>query len=336
VIASERLYIVEPDGHVALHPEQVGEGVALASNREALFGIFKRDGQRELRRITQGESELVRSLDDPFGALVATDSELALLSWAEKALVLQRFSLSGKLAERVTFGAPSAVAYAELRRAADQLYVVIWGNAAPWVTLGRMTAQHGYEKLAEAGSEIAGPLALGGGTYVARDGAFAALEEGSARIGGSEYVTCLGSYAGLSYACVHGDLMRVDQHGLGAPLFELGQLHEPNYQGLPAPAQRDCMARWLDLREHLANAPAANAENDSAAPDPGPSAARVSDAAVRRDDSEPMPAHAQPGCALGPRSARPRWLNAIALAVLFARCCRRRALRAARSSRTCL
>jgi hypothetical protein len=313
LVASEKLFIVEPDGRVSLHPKQVGEGVALASNGEALFGLFLHEGQHELWRITESTSDLVRKLEEPFAALAAADSELSLLSWAGSALVLQTLSVSGELGERVTWSAPSAVAHAELRLTSDQRNVAIWGSAAPWVTLGHVTAQ-GYEQLAEGRSDIFGPVALAGGVFVARDGAFEALPEGAAQAGRSDYLTCLGSYAGLSYACAHGDLMRVDAAGIGAPLFELSALRAPNYVGLPEGARADCNARWLDLQAHAATVAQANTAADAGAPDAG------------AEGDPPQESAAKPGgCTLatGARTVHAWWLSAIWGLVLTARVSRR-------------
>ncbi len=310
VVAAAELFLVEADGRISPHPSQVGPGVALTSSRDALYGIFRVDGHRELRRITQSSSELIRSLDEPFAALAASENELALLSWAESTLVLQKVLRPGELGARVTWSAPSDVAYADLRGAGDQLYAVIWANAAPWVTLGRVTAQ-GYVQMLEAGGDIAGPLALAMDTWVARDGAFGPLKDGGMVPQPSPHVTCLGSYLGLDYACVDGDLVRVEEDGLGASLFELTSLREPNYEGLSEAARTDCMARWLDVQIHLASAAASGGAADASTPAVD---------TTQRDDGPSMPNGA--GCTLGLNTTHACtrhawWLSAIALAALF-------------------
>lgn len=100
LVAGETLFVVEPDGVVSPHPSKPGTGIALAHNRDALFGLFQRDDKYELQRITERTSELVRVLDEPFRLLVASDSELSLLGWTGRSVVLQRFSLDGESRQR--------------------------------------------------------------------------------------------------------------------------------------------------------------------------------------------------------------------------------------------
>jgi PAS domain-containing protein len=304
LVAGERLFVVAPDGVVSPHPSQPGTGIALANNSAATFGLFSRDAQYELRHITESTSELIRILDEPFRLLAASDSELSLLGWTGSSVVFQTMSLAGEPRERVEWIAPSAVSYAELRVAAEQLYILIWGSAAPWATLGRMTAG-AYEPLREANANIAGPVALDTGTLVALDGELEVLEDGAAVDVRGNKVTCLGGVLGQPYACAHGDVLRVEPDGLGSPLFEIVSLREPDYRGLSEAARMDCMTRWLDVKVDVASrAPSSAAAQDAAVPD-----------MVKPTDSAARPA----GCALGARARHVWWLEAMLLVVLAAR-----------------
>jgi hypothetical protein len=305
VVASESLFLIAPDGQVAPHPSELGAGVALANNRDALFGLFKRAGQYELQRVSQSASELVRLLEEPFDALAASDSQLFLLGSRQRTLWLQMLSLTGELGERVTWNAPHDVAYAELRLAHEQLYVVVWGRSAPWVTLGRVTPQ-GYEPLREANTDIAGPIALGEDALLALDGRVETLREGAPLAGLESYVTCLGSEHGQAYACAHNDVLRVDQDGLGAALFEVAALQVPDYEALAPRVRPDCVTRWLDVEEHVAMLAESDSVGASGAADAGPSAA-----------AQPSPSSAKPGgCAIGVGGEHARWLGATFVLVL--------------------
>jgi hypothetical protein len=301
VVAREGLFVVEADGRVSAHPAPIAVGVALASHGDAAFGIFEHEGRRELRRITRSTNDLVRSLDEPFRVLAAGERELWLLSWVEKTLVLQSIFLSGELGKRVTWTAPSVVASAELRELAGRLYVSIWGSAAPWATLGQVTEQ-GYEPLVEARSGIAGPIGLPSGTYVALDGAYERLVQGAMGATPSSYMTCLGSQLGLAYGCAGGALWRVDENGLGAPLFELTSLREPSYAGLDEVQRADCKVRWLDLRDHIAEVSRASVAADASVTDATVQNVGAPDAAADAASSADAS-----GCALGGAAARGAW-----------------------------
>jgi len=324
LIASDALFVVEQDGRVSPHPIQAGSGVVVTNNRDAAFGVFKHEGRYELRRVTEGTNDLVRVLEQPFGALVASDREVSLLRWLDSTLVLQRMSLTGELRESLTWTVPNAVAYARLRTAGDSLYVLVWGRSAPWVTLGRVTAR-GYEPMREASSDIAGPVALAvdpPDTLVALDGTIERLEGGTSVDAHGNRATCLGTNDAQPYACVHGDLLRVDPGGLGAPLFELSALREPDYQTLPAALRMDCSTRWLDLRDHVASLLSSGSAADAGVADAAtPDAATLTPGAGRHS-----------GCSLGASSGRPGPLLLYALMLFFAAARSRRGGRGPRTS----
>jgi MYXO-CTERM domain-containing protein len=284
IVASDSLSIVEQDGRVALHPVQSGAGIVAASHRDAVFVIFKHEGKVELRRVTGTTNELVRLLDQPFGALVASVDELSLLRWLDNTLVLQKLSLTGEPLGSVTWTMKSPVAYARLRLAGSQLYVVVWGRSAPWVSLGRLTAQ-GYEPLREASTDVAGPVSLATGTLVAIDGVLQSLETGALVDTLGYRATCLGERDGLAYACAHSDLLRVDASGLGAPLFEVASLRAPDAQALSEVARADCTTRWLDLQNDIAVARAASAPHDAGASAPDAATADASTPLARASDT---------------------------------------------------
>lgn len=180
------------------------------------------------------------------------------------------------------------MAFAELRSVGEQLFAVIWGRSAPWVTLGRVTAQ-GFEVLREGQSTIAGPLALAEGVALAIDGApelLDASDEGALGAGSDSAIQCLESFAGRDFACVSGALRSFDARGLGAPVFQLASLEDPDYQLLPEAVRADCAFRWRDLREHVAmlNGEASGApeggmpaDDDAAAADAAPDAGMPSE-----------------------------------------------------------
>jgi hypothetical protein len=333
LIAAVRLFVLEADGRVSPHPEDVGEGIALARGGDALYGLFSRDGRVELRRLEATHSELVHSFEEPLSALTASASMIAVMHYAQRTLVVQKLSPQGELGERVSWDAPSAVAFAELRSANDQLYAAIWGRSAPWVTLGRVSAQ-GYEPLREAQSSIAGPLALEDGAAVVLDGAPELLDgEGElALMQGDGAIQCLDSLAGRAYACVHAGLWRFDARGVGEPLFQLASLREPDYQLLREAYRADCAFRWRDVREHVAEL---NAEANAAV-DAGAAEADDPDAVGRdaADAARPADNPAADGCALGARAARSQgWLPAALLALILVRRARRGAISGSSSGR---
>jgi hypothetical protein len=309
VIAGAGLFLVDPDGRVTPHPEDVGDGIALSRNRAELFGLFTRDDRVELRRIERDHSVLLHAFDEPYTQLAARHGTLSVLRAAQRELVVQHVSDSGELQERVSWSMPNNVAFAELHAADDQLYVRIWGNAKPWVTLGRI-ADSGFEPLREAQGAIAGPLALTKSSLVALDGTLQSLDDARTPASqGDGMVNCLDRFDGIAYACVSQGLRRVDDTGVGEFLFQLTSLREPDYQSLRASQQADCAFRWRDVQEHVTElaAQASGVRPSAADTDAG-------------DDAEPEPsatsAAAGAGCSLAPRPAGAQWLHALLLPLL--------------------
>ncbi|MET0283467.1 MAG: hypothetical protein ABW352_03330 [Polyangiales bacterium] len=233
LVASDELFVVGQDGRVARHPVQSGLGFAAASQRDAVLVVFQDEGRWELRRVTASSNELVRTLAQPVDALAGDGSTLR---FEDRELTVE----TGQ--RTITWTAPSYVASAQLRIAAAQLHVVTHGRSAPWVTLGRIL-DGAYEPLLEASVDIAGPA----GNLVAVDGKLRTLS--GTPIETAERVTCLGEVDGTLYACSRGDLFRVDERGLGDPLFTVAGLQDPDYSTLTETARADCTTRWVDLRD---------------------------------------------------------------------------------------
>lgn len=273
VVAGTDLTLVDAEGRVTLHPERLGTSLALARTADALFGLFLRDGKREVRRIEATHSALLYTSDVPFTMMAAYDDTISLSHFMQETVVVQHISVLGEPGPRVTWLAPSGVAYAELRATGDRLYAVVWGNRHPWVTLGRVT-HDAYQHLREAQSAIAGPLELLGATAVATDGQLGWLEGGEGSlVQGEGAVSCLDSLQGRGYACVSEGLKAFDSEGVGAPLFQLATLREPDYQALPASVRGDCAFRWRDVGEHVAMLPTSPTVADAgAAPSSHPGA----------------------------------------------------------------
>jgi hypothetical protein len=322
VIAGAELFLVEPDGGITPHPESLGDGIALARNRAGLFGLFPREDRVELRRIERDRSVLLHTFEEPYTQLAARDATLSVMLAAKRELVVQHLTPGGELLERVSWSMPNSVAFAELQAASDQLYIRVWGNSAPWVTLGRI-ADAGFEPLHEAQGAIAGPLALAEGSLVALDGKLQGLEDARAPVSqGDGAVNCLDHFDGIAYACVSQGLKRVDDAGVGDFLFQLTSLREPDYQGLRASQQADCAFRWRDVLEHVTEAAAEAATASGASPD-------NPDAAMEPEpESDATSNEAASGCSLGARPARAFWLHALGL-TLLARLRRRAAARRA-------
>jgi hypothetical protein len=116
VIAGDQLYLLDPTGHLTAHPsDDLGQAIALSANADALFGLFRRDGHDELRRISESTTELVAALDQRFSAFSARDGELALLRFFNNTLVIQTLAPDGALRETLSESMPSQVVSAELR-----------------------------------------------------------------------------------------------------------------------------------------------------------------------------------------------------------------------------
>lgn len=327
LVASDSLSVVGLDGRVTPHPIQSGAGIVTAGHHDAVFAVFRHEGKVELRRVTGTTNDLVRVLEQPVGALAASADELSLLRWLDNTLVLQRVSFKGELLGEVTWVSPSPVAYARLRLAGSQLYVVVWGRSAPWVTLGRID-ERGHDRLREAGIDVAGPVSTATGTLVTIDSTLQNLETGAVVGTPGARVTCLGEREGLVYACTNSDLRRVDASGLGTSLFDIGSLVAPDYQGLSDVARADCTTRWLDIQNDVALARAAAAvddggvrQTDAAVAMPGTTSADAGGPIVGENDAG--------GCSVAPGTPQRGYLTSLVLLASCGTCCRRRRQRGA-------
>lgn len=265
VIGGEQLYLLEPDGQLTRHESELGQAVALSANSTALFGLFRGDDRDELVRISTSTSERVAAFKDQFSALAARDDELALSRFYNNLLLVQTLAPDGALRtfDFTSMGRP--ITSAELRSDGDELYAVIGSSAAPWFTLARWDVG-GWSSLLAAESSLAGPLSLAGSMLYARDGALETLPDVDDANASADYVTCLGSVDGQPFACVREGLVRVDQAGLGTPLFTFAELREPDYALLPESARADCETRFRDLSDHLASAGLWQAADQKSAP----------------------------------------------------------------------
>jgi hypothetical protein len=132
-------------------------------------------------------------------------------------------------------------------------------------------------------------------------------------------VACLGERDGDVYACTNSDLRRVDASGLGAPLFDIGSLVAPDYQGLAEVARADCTTRWLDVQNDVALARAASTVDggvraaDAAIATPGVTAADAGGPSVVVPDAG--------GCSAAPGTPQQVFLPSV---VLFVSCAARR------------
>lgn len=107
LIAGAQLSVLDAEGRVSPHPEEVGKGVALARGGDTSFGLFVREGRVELRRVDATHTELLQSFGEPFSVLAASAQRLAVMHFAQRTLVVQTLSRTGELGERVSWEAAS-------------------------------------------------------------------------------------------------------------------------------------------------------------------------------------------------------------------------------------
>lgn len=313
LIASERSFLMDAQGDVSPYPEEIGAGVALASNDDALFGLFTREGKRELRRLDAESSQLLHAFDESFSALAVGSEDAWLLGWSKNGLFLQRVALSGELRERMTWGILSTVARAELHLVGAQPYVSVWGSSAPWVSVGRIQAGN-FEPLRDAHSNIGGPVQIEDGAWAVIDGALEPLDA-QAGEGRDQDMSCLESVRGVPYVCANNGLQQVDARGHASVLFTMEALREPDYRSLAtAEARESCNMRWLDLQVHLAG---------KGLIDAGAASGEDARAQAPADQIEADTPNRTASCALAAGADEHGWLCASVLALLALRTRRR-------------
>jgi hypothetical protein len=239
------LFVVDPRGGVSPHPDPMAFGpvTALGASSSALYALLS---EADEQRVLQVDAERVRALwssDRGWTDLVASDGGVHLVGIDGSDLYVARLSDDGALIaeDKATLDQVPLVVRAAM--AGDTLYVIVIQQSLDYA-VGRI--EEGAWLPLESAPSIAGPIETAGGDrYIALDGQLARFDDESvAPLESADFVTCLRTHAGLSYACHNGGLREVGAQGLGVPLFQLEQVIEPELESLPSDRRELCTLQW--------------------------------------------------------------------------------------------
>jgi hypothetical protein len=253
IVGADDLYAVR-DGVVSGQgrPElSAATVIGLAADGDALFGL----------RITSEGSELIRIDDADAPTLYRSAEHFSAFAASAGRLHLGRFSQTGELVitslnraaevlaeERVQMGLTSA--QLRLRPNAQRMFAVLIEEGH--YTLGAIEDQR-WQMIAQVNAPIEGPEASPSGQlWIALDGQLMReTADGFEGIGEARPVTCLGRSDSWAYACVGGDIYRLENEGLGERIFQLDRLAPPDPALVSPGAAEDCQIQWALFRGDL-------------------------------------------------------------------------------------
>jgi hypothetical protein len=275
--ASSGLFLMREDGSVERHPDSdaAGRVLALAAGPDAVFALRA----AEFRELLEVRADSVRVLwraPEPWEDLALGPDFVSLLRVAAGRVIELRLSLRGDVLAEISAPIDARFVNVRARVAGARSYALLMTSALSF-ELGRVEPER-WVSLAN-GQNIAGPIeASDGRSLLALDGRLARLEgEQVMALDESARVNCLARLAEVRYACSEGGLRRVEVAALGAPLFALSTLLEPDLSGVPDAEHATCMLQWqrytidlvrVGIRPGSADAGAAR-ESDAALPDAG-------------------------------------------------------------------
>lgn len=249
--ASSGLFVMGEDGSVARHadPAATGRVIALAASAAGLFALHAQ-GAYELLSVQANTVRVLWSDTRAWADLAAGDGFVSLMRTENDQLHELRLSPQGALLAEHSALLAAGASGVRVRLTGSVSYALVLSSTLT-AELGRIE-QGAWLSLQRAGA-IAGPIETAGGPrMLALDGALARFDgEQLAPLAEPARVTCLGRWLDLGYACSEGDLRALDADGLGALLFGLEMLLEPDLERVPEAAREACTLQWQRYRIDL-------------------------------------------------------------------------------------
>jgi hypothetical protein len=249
--ASSGLFVMREDGGVVRHadPAATGRVIALATSAAGLYAL-RAQGAYEVLAVQADTVRVLWSDTRPWTDMAVGEAFVSLMRIESDQLHELRLSPEGAmLAEHAALLAAGASGV-RVRLTGGISYALVLSSALT-AELGRIE-QGVWLSLQDAGT-IAGPIEMTDGLRVlALDGALARFDgEQLAPLAEPARVTCLGRWLELGYACSEGDLRALEPDGLGALLFGLDGLLEPDLERVPEAAREACTLQWQRYRIDL-------------------------------------------------------------------------------------
>jgi MYXO-CTERM domain-containing protein len=303
-------------------PLASGRVLAFAQTPQTLYALYQRGTTTEL--IAFGETRSHVAYDDSRGwsDVVASDGELLLVRFDGTSiheLRLSRDARSEEVIGQKRAEAPEGTAAVFARLAGGTSYVVAAVNGGLALDLGRIE-DNAFHLLRTAGANVAGPLDTADGhRFVAIDGALARFDgDHLDELDEAASVTCLGRDGARSYACTRSEIRALDAGGLGATLFDITRLQDPDPSIVPEPLRSECGAQWdhfrFDLVASGVELTGPDAGTDADASTPSDAGANASDAGRSHMPSKRASKPHESGCAVV--DAGPDAGPSLALAIL--------------------
>jgi hypothetical protein len=313
--------------------------VALAADHGALFGLSVTSLGSSVIRIDDQAKLPLFSSSEFWSALAIDSGRVHLARIATGEVVGLTLDRDGEVLDERRSPIDGALAQIRLRPAAQRLFAVTYDGQQYTLAVLEQTS---VRVVLQSAGPIQGPQAgPDGRLWLALDGELMReAGDGFEAVGEARRVTCLGQWGAVPYACVGGDIHRLEDEGLQAHLFQLDHLSAPDPELVAASAERDCEFQWLLYRNDLEASGLEPRDWIDAAAEPADGSVPLDATAPAAPDAgtvEPDEASgSSPGCsAAGTRARSTRWaiLWAASLGWLVVRRSRARQRRFTRSRR---
>lgn len=251
--AASGIWVLDRTGGMAPYPDPAAAGVkvvAFARGETRLFALRSQGDLHDVVEVGAERLSVVWSDARPWNDMAAGSGFLQLVRFELDEIEELRLSLAGEVIAQARAALPDArAAYA--RATGSEAYIVATSAGSEY-ELGRI--ERGlWHVLQRAGGNLAGPVqSAQGQRFVALDGKLATFDaDAISELSDTGFVVGLRRFADRSYASTTTGLRELSSGGLGASLFELGQLLPPDLNAVAVERRSACNLEWQHYRFEL-------------------------------------------------------------------------------------
>jgi hypothetical protein len=251
------IVIMKRDGTVATHPDpEAQRGVVTAFARKAgkLYAVRRQPdfSASDLVEITDRTVRVLWTDTRYWNDIAVGTSSLVLVRFAQDSIEALGLSFNGEVLSDQTAIVVDPLDVT-VRMLGDVPYYTVKTQGP--TRLARFD-QNLWHVVLDAGSSLAGPLALPDGTVlVALDGQLSTFSNDSATpLAETDFVIGLNALEDHPYACTRTGLRNLSSSALGAQLFELSELLGPDTCLAPFASRTACELEWQHFQIELLGA----------------------------------------------------------------------------------
>ncbi|MET0385178.1 MAG: hypothetical protein ABW321_04425, partial [Polyangiales bacterium] len=243
----ERSGQLQAQGRPELTQNQV---FALAAQQRSLVGLRVTTTGSELTRIEAASGGPLWRSDEIWSSLASDADHFYLANLMEdKAVRYLTLNSQGETVEETRADVERVPFQIRLQPTAQGLYAIGYDSFGYTLSVFRSS----WLQLLQSPGVISGPQAVNGGPlWLAVDGKL--LREAGDHFEPTDetrYITCVGQWGDLTYACAGAELYRLGAAGLEERLFTLAELYAPNPGLISADASQACEFQWILFKNDL-------------------------------------------------------------------------------------